>query len=176
MVVAVAVLGALTFLAVVKVLQPTLLARRARTLDDADLQRAAPFLRRRDTALPLSAFAVCVVAGVTSFVSVDGSWAVWLAGAGSAVALGAAGRGSAPRVDAVLRARGVSLGRRPRYLWLDVTTVLFATTWIVRLLATHAPFQTWAMAQVVLLPALTVSAGAAAWSALRDPTSLTART
>lgn len=169
MVVAIAVLGALTFLAVVKVLQPTLLAHRARGLDDAELERAAPFLRRRDAVLPASALAVCVVACCSAFVSLDGSWTVWVAAAGAAVALGAAGRGSAPRVDAVLRARGVPLGDRPRYVWLDLTTALFATTWIVRLLVTHATLQPLAVTQLVLLPALTVCAGVAAWVALRDP-------
>lgn len=169
MVVAVAVLGALTFLAVVKVLQPTLLARRARRLDDEELRRAAPFLRRRDAVLPASAFAVCVVACGSAFASLDGSWTLWVAAAGAAVALGAAGRGSAPRVDAVLRARGVPLGDRPRYVWLDLTTALFAATWIVRLLATHAAFQPLAVTQLVLLPALTVCAGVATWVALRDP-------
>lgn len=170
MVVAIAVLGALTFLAVVKVLQPTLLTRRARGLDDAELRRTASFLRRRDTVLPVAAFAVCVVACGSAFVSLDGSWPLWGAAAGAAVALGAAARGSVPRVDAVLHARGVPPGDRPRYLWLDLTIALFATTWIVRRLSeAHATLQSLSLAQLVLLPALTVCAGLAAWATLRDP-------
>ena len=47
--------------------------------------------------------------------------------------------------------------------------MLFATTWIVRLLATHATFQALAVTQLVPLPALPFCAGVAAWVALRDP-------
>lgn len=167
MVVAIAVLGALTFLAVVKVLQPTQLARRADGLDDAELQQAAAFLRRREPFLAPSAVGVCLVASGSSFVSVDAAWPLWAAAAGAAVALGAASRGAVQRVEALLRARRVPLDERRRHLWLDLTTVLFAATWCVRELATHPPLQQLELAQVVLLPAVTVSAGVAAWHALR---------
>jgi hypothetical protein len=165
---AVTVLVVLTFLAVVKVLQPSLLARRAARLDADDLERTARFLRRHDTALPVAAVVVCLVAAASDLLLLGGAWPFWLAGAGAAVALGVAGRGAVPRVDAVLRAHGVEPGERARFGWLDATVVLFALTWVVRTLAVHPELERLALGQVVLLPALTACAAVAAWSALRD--------
>ncbi len=167
MVGAVTVLVVLTFLAVVKVLQPTLLARRATRLDADELARTARFLRRRDTALPVAAAVVCTTAAISDLTLLGGAWPFWLVGAGAAAAVGAAGRGSLPRLDAVLRARGVQPGARARYGWLDTTVVLFAATWVVRTLSVHPELERLTLAQVVLLPALTASAGVAAWTALR---------
>lgn len=169
MVTAIAVLGGLTFLAVVKTLQPTLLADRARRVGLDEVRRTAPFLRRRDVVLPPAAFCVCVVAAGSAFVDGSGAWGPWTAAAGAAVALGLAARGARPRLDAVLVAHGIELGERPRHRWLEATTVLFATTWIVRELSSHPGLARLADAQVVLLPALTVSAGVAAWRTLREP-------
>lgn len=167
MVAAVAVLGTLTFLAVLRTLQPTLVAGRARREGVDEVRRTVPFLRRRDVVLAPSAFCVCAVAAGSAFVDLDGAWPVWAGGAGAALALGLASRGAAPRLDAVLDALGVELGDRERHRWLEATTVLFAATWVVRLLATHEPLAGVAGAQIVLLPALTVCAGVAAWHALR---------
>lgn len=169
MVGAVTVLVVLTFLAVVKVRQPLVLARRAREIDADELRRAAVFLRRRDVALPVSAVVVCLVAAGSDLVLLGGAWPFWVAGAGAAVALGAAGRGAVPRIDALLRRHGVEPGPRARYRWLDSTVVLFAATWVARTLAVHPALERAALGQLVLLPALTVCAGAAAWAALRGP-------